>query len=350
MSYTIVHTDEGKRFKGTSDVKKFYTVRSSEDNREYIVIWWQNIDEMIVYDACMDRRLSAFNWHLNTAKYVCAHMDDTLIYMHAYIKYDIQNNAKFHGLSVDHINTKPTDNRLANLRLATQAQQNSNRASRSDKEKPCQELIDAGVEELPKFVRWDKGECKFIIEKHPKLLKDVAQGLRKKAMVSGSKSTKLSVLEKYQDILARLKELYYDPDFENKRNALIAEFHAICQPVRDALGLPDDTAALTTASTSSNQPVTADRKGVAGRKKLESGLPPDCGITIQMVPKYCYYKPASATRGDAFAVDRHPTLTSHDKKGMLTTSSKSVSTADKFKELLSILEQLDNGVLPPPRR
>lgn len=345
MSYTIVHTDEGKRFKGTSDVKKFYTVRSSEDNREYIVIWWQNIDEMIVYDACMDRHLSTFNWHLNTAKYVCAHMDDTLIYMHAYIKYVIERNAKIPGLSVDHINTKPTDNRRANLRLATQSQQNSNRGARSDKEKPCQELMDAGVEELPKFVRWDKGECKFIIEKHPELLKDVARGLRKKAMVSGSKSTKLSVLEKYQDILARLQELDYDPEFENKRNALTAEFHAICQPVREALGLPDDPATV-----SSTQTLTADRKGVAGRKKLESGLPPDCGITIQMVPKYCYYKPVSATRGDAFAVDKHPTLISHDKKSMLTTSSKSISTADKFKELLSILEQLDNGVIPPPRR
>jgi hypothetical protein len=346
MSYTLINVKPTKKIRISNEVKTEYRVRAP-NGEEYIVLYWPSATNFIVYDAEVNEKFAHhdLNWFFNAVSYVCAKIDNIQCYMHAFLMYDVFNHEKQNGYTVDHINWIKSDNRRANLRLATQAQQNSNKGSRSDKEKPCQELIDAGVEELPKFVRWDKSESKFVIEKHPMLLKDVAQGLRKKASLSGTKSSKLSVIDKYQDILAKLQELYYDPEFENKRNALTAEFHAICQPVRDALGLPDNT-----APTDNNQPVTADRKVVAGRKKMDSGLPPDCGITIQMVPKYCYYKPASATRGDAFAVDRHPTLTSHDKKSMLTTSSKSISTADKFKELLSILEQLDNGVIPPPRR
>ena len=40
------------------------------------------------------------------------------------------------GITVDHINWSKTDNRRANLRLATQSQQNVNRSTRNDKQLP----------------------------------------------------------------------------------------------------------------------------------------------------------------------------------------------------------------------
>lgn len=75
----------------------------------------------------------------------------------------------------------------------------------SNKVSFCEEELQ--FKELPKFVRWDKTELKFIIEKHPQLIKEVDHGVRKKPVMSGSKSKTLSIVQKYKDILARLQLL-----------------------------------------------------------------------------------------------------------------------------------------------
>ena len=91
--------------------------------------------------------------------------------------------------------------------MATQSEQNSNRQIRSDKKPPTQELIDAGITEFPKYVTWNDKDKKFVIDCHPKLIQDIKDGIRKKAIMNGTKSTKLTIQEKYKDILARLNEL-----------------------------------------------------------------------------------------------------------------------------------------------
>ena len=68
--------------------------------------------------------------------------------------------------------------------IQTHSEQNSNRLQRSDKLLPCDELINIGVEQLPKHVRWDKTEQKFVIEKHPVLLEEVKNGLRNGTFIS----------------------------------------------------------------------------------------------------------------------------------------------------------------------
>lgn len=77
------------------------------------------------------------------------------------------------------------------------------------------------------------------------------------------------------------------------------------------------------------------RNTVSGSK-----LPLDSGITIDMIPKYCYYAPPNATRGtgEMFIIDKHPKLTTRDWK---TTSSKKVSLKDKFDALFGKLKELD---------
>lgn len=280
--------------------------------------------------------LSLYNWYVIPADYAVTHTDDTLIYMHARIFFDVFNNERKEGFSIDHINRIKTDNRIANLRLATQSDQNNNRAARSDKQKPCQELVDAGVENLPRYVRWDKTEKKFVIEKHPSLVKSVEEGGRKTAMISGSKSSKLSVVEKYQDILAKLEVLETDTDFIQQRNKLEQEYHEICNPVRAYLGLPQVRLESKTCA------VRPELKTTPGRRKIDSGLPKDCGVTIDMIPKHCYYKPATDKRGDMFVIERHPALVASGKRSVNTTSTKSKSTIEKFHEAMELYNTLES--------
>ena len=78
----------------------------------------------------------------------------------------------------------------------------------------------------------------------------------------------------------------------------------------------------------------------AGKKTDK--LPTDCGITIEQIPKYCYYRPESEKRGCKFVIDRHPKLVEQGIRQWSTTESKKLSIHDKFKILTDKLTELQN--------
>ena len=84
------------------------------------------------------------------------------------------------------------------------------------------------------------------------------------------------------------------------------------------------------------EPIEPVKRTAPGRKN-ESRLPPDCGVKIEDLPKYCYYTAASETRGDKFTISVHPKL---DKKYWSTTSSKSKTTLEKFTMLMDKYNEL----------
>ena len=295
-----------------------------------------NNSKPIVYDY--DINIEDKGWYIMQVGYVC---HSAFGCMHRHIA-QLSNLTGFEdaSLSVDHINREKNDNRVKNLRMATQSEQNSNRDTRSDKKPPCDELIKIGIIELPKYVRLDNSEKKFIIEKHPQLLHEVQEEKRKKAVMSGSKSAKLSITQKYQDILARLEELdklfRSDMEFENLRILLKKEYDGICECIQIYEGhvkIEEDKI--------STIPIEAIRNTAPGQKSV-SKLPEGCGVRIEEVPKYCIYVAKKEKTSDHFLISKyHPKL-----KGSTwsTTSLPSYSTLDKFNIMKEKLVELEKVI------
>ena len=142
--------------------------------------------------------------------YIATHYKN--LYIHQIITECYKNGKGTKNISVDHIDQDPLNNTYENLRIATrkEQEQNSNgikegtKRNRKKTAKPLPEKITQDM--IPKYVYYCK-ECYnkeknlwrefFRIEKHPKQEKTI----------SSSKSSKLTILEKLEQIKEKLYNL-----------------------------------------------------------------------------------------------------------------------------------------------
>lgn len=138
-------------------------------------------------------------WYKLTNGYIGAHINKSVLYMHQIIMnyYRHGNNTQ----SIDHINQDKLDNRISNLRIATQTEQNLNRTLTHSSLKGIKSNYKI---ELPKYIVYyknpdivDESHDFFRIEGHPK----------EKTRWTGSKSKFLSIDKKLKQAVNKLDEL-----------------------------------------------------------------------------------------------------------------------------------------------
>lgn len=144
-------------------------------------------------------------WFKMSNGYIATHYENTILYMHAHIMNHFGNGRG--SLSVDHINRDTLDNRIENLRIVNQSEQNKNTDKRT-RNKNAQKLpIELDGTILPKYVTYNREKITngngtyyrdfFRIEKHPKLNKNW----------SSSKSKNVGILEKLEETKEKLEEI-----------------------------------------------------------------------------------------------------------------------------------------------
>lgn len=158
------------------------------------------VSELQRYKWLARRNISLRNEKAVSKWYICGGPKSRNT-LHRYIM-DLEYSSN--PLTVDHINRNTLDNRLSNLRWLSMSEQNQNTDKRVRKYNA--QSLPESIKELPKFVTYNTeiynkntGATRdfFRIEKHPQMVKTW----------SSSKSTKLSIHEKLDQVYRKLNEL-----------------------------------------------------------------------------------------------------------------------------------------------
>ena len=210
-------TENESEYTVFQDSKKHLTVVSnSDENMKLIRSNTFYVNQTLGY--CQSTKLAS-NVKTNT-------------YLHRLLMEKIPQPSEKHN-TVDHINQIKTDNRMCNLRWASQSEQNENTRKRA-RNKSARELPDEIKDvQLPKYVIYYYAKATdqhyFQIEKHPKL-----EGKRPKT----TKSRKISITDKLEQAKQMLKDLGTSEEetkFQEKRQELLESYNRIINAVNEWL-------------------------------------------------------------------------------------------------------------------
>lgn len=346
----IIEQKTIKKIKGTIHSNVEY------NNKKYTVGFCSIGKENALFVIDYENRESITNtkWHYNKeTKYIYSSYIDNegivkYLYQHIYMIYGLTLEQD-HAFSIDHINQIGRDNRSENLRKLTQSHQNINRGKLQRKiELP--EGCGINPQDIPTNIYYRKPQGlhgdRFYVEikyTDPPFVKDSTSS--KSIDLKTKLQQAILILEEYKKKNPEYAILVDGIKDVDNRNDLRKSFNEILKlsgfpqevieqnlvPVEDETEIIEDQEAQDLATQLIDQ----------GYKNVTSSLPLNCGITPNMIPKYCYYKPSKDKRGDKFIIERHPKLTEKGIRQWATTESKSKTIKEKFDLLIEKIKSLE---------
>ena len=336
---------------------------------EYVVccIPFKDEHKLFVVDIDQKDQVINKNWNYRSdGSYISSsvYVDDNKkeLYLHNFVMDKLTFDGKGQQHTIDHISRVGTDNRKENLKnVESQSAQNFNQKRR---ERKTELPEDCGIEleQIPKNVYYAKpcglhGEFFYIeLKGIPVICLD-----GKKYLWKTTKSKSVDLKIKLQQVINKLIELkntypelknvIFDEESDEIREALITDYNNILKKshypidvintnLRGFNGDYTDTNIIDQNELDVVQQVQNVEKIKNAGKKTDN-LPDDCGITMNQIPKYCYFRPESDKRGCKFIIERHPKLIEQGTRQWTTTESKKISIQDKFKSLIDKLNELN---------
>ena len=346
-------------------VKTISTITHKDINykdKRYTVCYTSFNEDDILFLIDFDKKEKVIlkKWHYKDGGYIgnTYYEDDNFkskreIYLHNFIMNRLTFDGKGQHHTIDHINRIGCDNRLENLRELSQSHQNINQKKR---ERICELPEECGInpQDIPKNIYYKKPEGlhgdRFYLE-----IKFTDPPFK----WFSSSSKKINLKTKLQQAILKLDEYKQEnPEYAElldtlnnvkQRNDLRKSFNDILQ----LSGFPQEiiNKNLAVLEEENEQPIDQQAKDLAkqlvneGFKSITSNIPLNCGVTPDMIPKYCYYKPSSDKRGDKFIIERHPSLTKNGTRQWSTTEAKSKTTKEKFDLMLEKMNELNKLII-----
>lgn len=251
----------------------------------------------------------------------------------------IMNHQFADGIYVDHINRIKTDNRSVNLRLATQSEQNKNQAKKK-RNVVLPENCLINVSNIPTFMWYIKasgshGDRWAVEIKDKYLWKTTSQK-------SVSTLCKFELAKKHlRHLITDRPELFVGHCMNGELSEIGKKLQTDYSQILKLAGhdyvphIPQEYLEENIENLNMDEILLLQSDTYLNKHKPKCKLPVNCGITVEMIPKYCYYLQGNDTKGDGFTCDRnHPMHT----KDWTTTRSKKVSIQEKFKQLTMYLQ------------